>query len=349
MGPMATVRAFVITGPQRTDVVDVPAPIPGPGQVIIDVERAGVCGTDAEIYAGDMVYLQSGETTYPVRIGHEFCGVVTEVGREVERRWLGQRVVADVMVGCGSCERCTNGRHHVCAQRHEIGVRDGWPGALAEQMSLPVEALHRVPEPLDPTVGAFVEPGGNAYRAVKGAAVGPRERLLILGPGTIGLLAALIAQAQGAEVHVLGVTEASLEFARSIGIEHSWTAGTLPALRWDAVIDATNDASMPARALELVEVGRRVVCIGLAGRPSFVDSRTIALKDLTVVGVLGASAGLAPVIELFASGAVDPRPLLAATVGLDDVPFVLAGGRRDEWGAGPKIHIDPRPSPAAGG
>ena len=115
------------------------------------------------------------------------------------------------------------------------------------------------------------------------------------------------------------------------------------------MIDATNDASMPARALELVEVGRRVVCIGLAGRPSFVDSRTIAVKDLTVVGVLGASAGLAPVIELFASGAVDPRPLLAATVGLDDVPFVLAGGRRDEWGAGPKIHIDPRPSPAAGG
>ncbi len=342
-------RAFVITGPGRTDVIEVPAPTPGPHEVVIDVERAGVCGTDAEIYAGDMVYLQSGETTYPVRIGHEFCGVVSDVGDGVDGTWLGQRVIADVMVGCGTCERCRSGRHHVCARRHEIGVRDGWPGALAEQMPLPVRALHRVPEPLDPTFGAFVEPGGNAYRAVAGAGVDAGERLLILGPGTIGLLAGLIAEAQGVEVHVLGVTEASVEFSRSIGFENSWTAATLPTSRWDAVIDATNDASMPATALDLVEVGRRVVYIGLAGQPSPVDTRTIALKDVTVVGVLGASAGLAPVIELFASGAVDPRPLLAATVGLDDVPFVLAGGRRGGWGPGPKVHIDPRPSPAAGG
>jgi threonine dehydrogenase-like Zn-dependent dehydrogenase len=111
------------------------------------------------------------------------------------------------------------------------------------------------------------------------------------------------------------------------------------------VIDATNDASMPATALELVEHGRRVVFIGLAGHPSLVDSRTVALKDLTVVGVLGASAGLTPVIELFASGAVDPRPLLAATVGLDDVPMVLAGSRREDWGPGPKIHVDPHVAP----
>jgi threonine dehydrogenase-like Zn-dependent dehydrogenase len=339
---MATVRAFMITGPRSADVVEVPAPEPGPGQVVIDVERAGVCGTDAEIWTGDMVYLQSGETTYPVRIGHEFSGVVSEVGPDVDERWLGERVTADVMVGCGACERCRSGRHHVCAERHEVGVRDGWPGALAERMSLPARALHRLPRAIDPIVGAFVEPGGNAYRAVQGADVDAGQRLLILGPGTIGLLAALVAGAQDVEVHVVGITDASVEFARSIGIEHAWTASALPALHWDAVIDATNDASMPATALELVEPGRRVVFIGLAGRPSLVDSRIIALKDLNVVGVLGASAGLAPVIELFASGAVDPRPLLAATVGLDDVPMVLAGDRRDEWGPGPKIHVDPR-------
>jgi threonine dehydrogenase-like Zn-dependent dehydrogenase len=234
----------------------------------------------------------------------------------------------------------------VCATRHEIGVRDGWPGALAEQVLLPAVALHRLPGPIDPTIGAFVEPGGNAYRAFTGADVSAGQRLLILGPGTIGLLAALIAKAHEVEVHVLGETEASVEFARSIGIEHAWTASSVPALGWDAVIDATNDASMPATALELVEPGRRVVFIGLAGQPSLVDSRAIALKDLTVVGVLGASAGLAPVIELFGSGAVDPRPLLAATVGLDDVPIVLAGGRRDEWGQGPKVHIDPQIAPS---
>jgi threonine dehydrogenase-like Zn-dependent dehydrogenase len=335
----------MITGPGSSEVVEVPAPEPGTGQVVIDVERAGVCGTDAEIYTGEMVYLRSGETTYPVRIGHEFCGVVTGVGPDVDQRWLGQRVMADTMVGCGACERCRSGRHHVCATRHEIGVRDGWPGALAEQMPLPVRGLHRLPGSIDPTIGAFVEPGGNAYRAVQGADVGAGERLLVLGPGTIGLLAAMVATAQGVDVHVVGIAEASVEFARSVGIEQAWTASTLPPLRWDAVIDATNDASMPATALELVEPGRRVVFIGLAGQPSLVDSRAIALKDLTVVGVLGASAGLAPVIELYSSGAVDPRPLLAATIGLDDLPIVLAGARRDEWGRGPKIHVDPRLAP----
>ena len=199
-----------------------------------------------------MVYLQSGETTYPVRIGHEFCGVVSEVGPDVDERWLGQRVMADVMVGCGTCERCRSGRHHVCASRHEIGVRDGWPGALAEQMCCPPSHCIACPARSIPTSVPSWSPAGT-YRAFSGAGVSAGQRLLILGPGTIGLLAALIAKAQEVEVHVLGLTEASVEFARSIGIEHAWTASSVPALGWDAVIDATNDAPMPATALELVE------------------------------------------------------------------------------------------------
>jgi threonine dehydrogenase-like Zn-dependent dehydrogenase len=99
---------------------------------------------------------------------------------------------------------------------------------------------------------------------------------------------------------------------------------------------------MPARALDLVEPGGRIVYIGLAGTPSQIDTRTVALKDVTAVGVLAASSGLAGTIEAYASGAIDPRPLVAATVGLDRAGDVLGGWRPDEAGQGPKILVDPQ-------
>ena len=112
------------------------------------------------------------------------------------------------------------------------------------------------------------------------------------------------------------------------------------------MIDASNAAHLPARALELVEPAGRVVYIGLAGSPSRIDTRLLALKDVTAVGILSASPGLAATIEAYATGVVDPRPLVAATVGLDQVADVLAGSRPDGAGPGPKIHVDPRLGPA---
>ena len=332
-------RAFVVTGPGEAEVQDVEEPVAGPGQVVVDVQRAGVCGTDMEVFTGEMAYLQTGEAAYPVRIGHEWCGVVSEAGAGVDPSWVGRRVTGDTMLGCGHCARCTSGRQHLCAQRHEIGIRHGWPGALAARLPVPARALHALPDSVDATLGALVEPGGNALRAVLAAGLSPGDRVLITGPGTIGLLAAQFASAAGAEVHLLGL---HLGFARSIGFGNAWTAAELPALPYDAVIDCSNGADLPARAVELVEPGGRVVFIGIAGEPSLVDSRRIALKDLTVVGVLSASPGLAETISRYASGAVDPRPLVAATVGLDDAVAVLSGERDPAWGDGPKIHIDPR-------
>jgi threonine dehydrogenase-like Zn-dependent dehydrogenase len=144
------------------------------------------------------------------------------------------------------------------------------------------------------------------------------------------------------EVHVMGITEESLAFARTLGVHGAWAPDQLPALPYDAVIDASNSPMLPARALDLVEPGKRIVYIGLAGRPSQIDTRTMALKDVTAVGILGASAGLHRTIEHYASGSVDPRPLVAATVGLDEIGAVLGGARPADRGPGPKIHVDPR-------
>jgi threonine dehydrogenase-like Zn-dependent dehydrogenase len=164
----------------------------------------------------------------------------------------------------------------------------------------------------------------------------------VLGPGTIGLLVALFARSQGAEVHLMGITPRSLAFAKTLGFTGIWVTDELPDLPWDAVIDCSNSPDLPALALDLVEPGGRVVYIGLAGIPSRIDTRAVALKDVTAVGILSASPGLTGAIEQYAAGAVDPRPLVAATVGLDETGAVLNGWRPAGAGAGPKIHIDPR-------
>lgn len=335
-------RAFVLTAPGAYEVQDLPAPVAAPGEVVVDVERVGVCGTDMEFFTGAMAYLHQGHSAYPMRLGHEWAGRVAAVGEGVDVGWLGRRVMGDTMLGCGACRRCQRGHQHVCEKRREVGIRGGQAGALAEQLAVPASSLHALPDSVDAVLGALVEPGGNALRAAQAAAAHPGDRILVLGPGTIGLLVAMFLRAEGAKVHLMGNTDGSLDFARSLGFEHVWTEDSVPDLPYDAVVDASNAAHLPERALESVEPAGRVVYIGLAGQPSRIDTRTLALKDVTAVGVLSASPGLGATIRAYATGSVDPRPLVAATVGLDEVGPVLAGERPAYAGPGPKIHVDPR-------
>jgi threonine dehydrogenase-like Zn-dependent dehydrogenase len=335
-------KAYVVTAPHEGGVQDVPDAVASEGQVVVDIHRVGVCGTDMEFWTGEMAYLHQGTSRYPMRLGHEWCGVVSSLGAGVDAAWLGRRVIGDTMIGCGHCDRCRSGRHHVCADRSELGVRGTFPGALAERLAVPADALVALPDGVDDAAGAMVEPGGNALRAVWGAALSAGDRVLILGTGTMGLLAAEFARAAGVEVHLMGRSPETLAFTRGLGYAGAWVLNDLPALAWDAVIDASNAAALPALALDLVEPGKRVVYLGLAGTPSLIDTRTMALRDITAVGILGASQALAGTIEHYASGAVDPGSLIAATVGLDRVGDVLSGWRPDTALAGPKIHVDPR-------
>jgi threonine dehydrogenase-like Zn-dependent dehydrogenase len=335
-------KAFVVTGPGESSVQQVDPPAPARGEVVVDVTRVGVCGTDVEFFTGEMAYLHDGHAAYPMRLGHEWCGVVAATGAGVDQAWIGRRVAGDTMLGCGDCRRCAAGAQHLCDRRTEVGISGGRAGALAEQLAVPMSSLRELPDTVADPAGAMVEPGGNALRAVWGADLHPGDRVLVLGPGTIGLLVARFAQAAGAEVHVMGKTGPSLSFARSVGVDGAWTEADVPSLPFDAVVDASNAATLPALALDLVQPGKRVVFIGLAGTPSMIDTRVLALKDVTAVGVLSGSPGLTGAIDAYASGAVDPRPLVAATVGLERVGDVLAGWRPDDAGPGPKIHVDPR-------
>lgn len=333
-------RAFVLTGPREASVRQVEEPEPGPGQVVVDVAGAGVCGTDVEFFTGAMPYLHDGQASYPIRIGHEWCGHASVLGDGVGASWLGAFVTGDTMLGCGRCDRCRTGRHHVCEDRFEVGVRRGWNGALAEKLLMPASALRRLPDGMTPSAGALVEPGGTVVRALEAAGVEAGSRLCVWGAGTLGLLAVLFGGTSGAVVDVVEPRGASRALALELGAGEAFAPEDAPSSGYDAVIDMSTGRDVPARAVEQVEPAGRVVLVGLSPTPSELDTRRAVLRDVAVIGILAASAGLERAIGLLAEEGAGVERLVAGTVGLGEVADVLAGRRESPTGA-PKFLVDP--------
>ncbi|SFN04728.1 hypothetical protein SAMN04487980_101049 [Streptomyces sp. cf124] len=198
-----------------------------------------------------------------------------------------------------------------------------------------------------------MEPGGDALRAAEAAATRPGDRVPALGPGTLGLLVALILRAAGTEVHLMGRDAASPAFARGLGFDRglgfgrAWTEGSVLDIPFDAVVDATNAAHLPDRALELAEPGGRVVSVGPAAGPA---GSTPARSSSRTTGRHGRRRprrlpGLAATVRRTPTARITPRPLVAATVSLDEVGPVLAGERPPGAGDGPKVRVAPRLRP----
>lgn len=335
-------KAFVITAPNTSEVRDVPAPVAGPGEALIELARVGICGTDVEFFNGSMPYLASGHACFPLRIGHEWSGQVISLGSGVDKFLLGKRVTGDVMMGCGKCKRCSDGRQHTCEDRSEVGIRNNFNGALAEQFVIPARFLHLLPDSIDDTIGALVEPGANAWRVMDAARAGKGKRILIWGTGTIGLLTAQFALAEGAIVHMVGRDDETIKLALEIGVTSAGREVEVFEGGYDAVVDATFDPTVPPKTLDLVEPGGRLVLIGIDSNPSYIDTRKLVLRDVTAVGILSGSPGLKPSIEYISSGRVDPRPIIGATIGIAEVGNVMSGNRPSGAGPGPKILVNPR-------
>ena len=337
-------RALVVTSPSRAEVMELEDPKPGQGELLIRVERVGICGTDVELFKGEMAYIDQGLTTFPIRLGHEWTGTVIEVGKGVNTSWINKRVTGDTMLGCGNCSYCLNGNQHVCPDRLEVGITDGWPGALAELHLIPERFALLIPDGLTLAAAALIEPGGNSLRSVAASEVNSGDRLLIIGAGTIGLLAAQFALARGVEVHIAGARKSSLQLAQDLGIPFIYSLDEISVSedRFDAVIDASSLVAAPGLAIKLVKPAGRIVLIGISGSPSLVDSREIALKDLTAVGILSASPGLKSAIAIFSAGEVVPDSIVSEVISLEEVPSRLLGARGENAGPGPKVQVDPR-------
>jgi L-gulonate 5-dehydrogenase len=281
-----TSRAAVTSGAERIDLRQVEVDLPGPGEVLVGVEAAGICGTDLHLYDGS---LEGG--AHPMIQGHEFCGRIERIGDGAPPDLReGDRVVIDPVVSCGGCYPCRHGAPNACVRMEALGVHR--PGGFQERVLVPATHVHRV-DNLDPIVAALCEPSSIALHALTRAQVREGQQVLVLGAGTIGLCCTLAASSLGAHVVTVDLHPSRLRLAERFGAQavhvagddvpqhvRAWTDGDGPAV----VIEATGVGSVAQDAFHLVAASGTVALVGVSHQPVRVDLRLFTRKEVTVVG-----------------------------------------------------------------
>lgn len=316
--------AKLAAGPGHVGYVERPDAVAGPGQVVVELRAAGVCGTDLHIEAGEYPAVP------PVTMGHELCGVVAELGEGVDEAWLDERVTAETFYStCGVCRFCRAGRPSICPVRRSIGTHVD--GAFAPRVRLPVRNLHRVPDAVGDHAAAICEPVACCCNSLSDpGAIEVGDEVLVIGPGAIGLIAAQVARAAGGRVHVRGAPHdgARLALARSLGFEIStadeaW-AGDAP----DVVVECSGAQSGIAAALETVGRGGTIVQMGLRGERVTVPYDEICFKELRVrAGFASNPTSWRRAMRLIDEGAVELAPLITGVVELGDFQQALSRSR----------------------
>jgi L-iditol 2-dehydrogenase len=266
-------------GPGLVELRDKERPRPRPGYVLLEVAAAGICGTDIHIVKGEYRVIP------PVTIGHEVCGYVCEVGEGVDPGRIGSRVVSETFFStCGRCTYCRNGRPNMCNERKSIGTHVN--GAMAAFLEVPEAGLHTVPEWLSDAAASMAEPVACVTNSMfdRLPYVGPDNEVLVIGPGTIGLLAAQVARACGAKVHVRGTPRdrARLDLAERLGFSVSDIGTALPDASVDRVVECSGAGPGIAEALRVLSKGGELMQMGIVGQEVTLPFDHICYKELRV-------------------------------------------------------------------
>lgn len=310
-------------GPGNLEIREIPLPIPGAGEVQIEVKAAGICGSDLHIYHSDIAI----PIRPPVVIGHEFSGVIRSVGDGVADLKPGDRVVSETAYTyCGRCSQCLTGFYNLCPERRTLGY--WYNGVFTSHTVVPAGRIHRLPNSIDDLSGALIEPLACVVHAIYDASiVRAGDIVLVSGPGAIGLMAAQVAMAQGAVV-VLSGTAADgvrLELARSLGIQYTVNineeslddrinrlTGSEGA---DCVFECSGNAAATQAGMLLCKKRGYFVQIGLGGKPVSFALDTICYRELHFSGSLGSTkASWKRAITLADSGQVKLAALVSHTM-----------------------------------
>jgi threonine 3-dehydrogenase len=307
---IAVVKSAPLDGPDGTAIRDCPVPKPGPGEVLIRVAGAAICGTDKHIYHWDPSIRSK---VHPPRIyGHEFCGFVEEIGPGGERQYegaltVGDYVSAEMHVICGECYQCRAGHGHICVRTKIYGLDED--GAFAEFVKVPATNVIKLPSFVPPRVGAFLDALGNAVHTTQVVDLAGKS-VAITGFGPIGAMSAAIAEHSGAAtVIVTDVDDRKLETARrwaaqrNFGNLHAFNVGTtaISALK-DAIVQITDGIGVDVVAetsgassginfgLDIVRMGGTLSLLGLpSGHSVTIDdyTRNVIFKGVTMHGIIG--------------------------------------------------------------
>ena len=321
-------------------VTTVPKPGYGPGEVLIAVRHAGVCGTDLHIAEWDP--WAQGRIKPPVVVGHEFAGEIVAVGDGVTELKVGQLVTAEGHIVCGHCLQCRTGNGHICRNTRIIGVdRDG---AFAEFITMP--ATNVLPlEGIPTEIGAIMDPMGNAFHTVLTAEI-PGSTVFVVGCGPIGCFAVGIARAAGAaKVFASDVNPRRLELARRMGAHVLINPAKDDVLRTiqaetggegvDVVCEMSGVPQALHQAFAAVRMGGRVQLLGIPKGEVPIDFATeIIFKGITLYGVIGRKMYETwhQMRRFLAGGQFDPRPVITHRFPLAKIDAALAAIRSGDAG-----------------
>ena len=286
---------------------------PGPGDVVVAVERAGICGSDMHILHGSNPFAK-----YPRIIGHEMAGTVEAVGADVAGLAVGDRVVVDPVISCGHCYPCRIGRTNVCANLEVFGVhRDG---GFRDRIAVPAANAIKVSPDLPAEIAALAEPFSIAANVLSRTGCTAEDAVLIYGAGTVGITVLQVAKMFGARCIVTDPDAARLERARAFGADVTIdptrqsvpevVAGELGGIGPSLVIDG---AGIPALLLEACRVASpagRIGLLGFSAEPCAVVQQEIVRKELTIVGSRLNRRLLPQVVEWLESGRLRPAAMI---------------------------------------
>jgi L-iditol 2-dehydrogenase len=280
----------VMTNPGQIEFRDVPKPTPQSNEVLIQVKRIGVCGSDIHVYHGLHPY-----TSYPVVQGHEVSGTVAELGAEVKDFTPGDAVVFMPQVTCGECYPCRHGMYHICDSLKVMGFQTN--GAAQEYFPVRAEMVLKLPGSISLDQAALIEPVSVAVHALSRYGSLDGLNVLVLGAGTIGNLVAQVAAASGAnKVLITDVSEYKLRKARECGLEHVLNPQqddlgqailhTFGPDKADLIVECVGVQDTITQAVANARKGSAIIVVGVFGKKPLVDLGLVQDRELSLVGTL---------------------------------------------------------------
>lgn len=351
-------KAAVWHGRQDIRVEEVNGPPRPPrGQVQVAVAWCGICGTDLHEYEAGPIYIPTAAphpltgVRAPVITGHEMSGRVVEVGEDVEQFKVGDRVAACPIIGCLDCRWCKSGSMAQCDNVAFMGT--SWTGgALSERLNLNAYQCYHLPDALTDEVAAMVEPFASTARAVVNAAVGPEDRVAIVGPGPIGLMslvAAIIRRAR--QVVVVGKSDRRLDVAKQCGasaIIDMRTDDPLARAReltngdgFDVVMECGGQPDSALLAARLTRTRGRIVVMGVFDKPAPLDLTDLVFREKTVMGSMSGYGYFDESIAMMTDKRFRGENLITRSIGLDDLVEGGLRALRREKGKHVKIIVSP--------
>jgi len=310
-----TMKAVVCEDREKVAIKDVPVPTPGAGEVLVGVKAVGLCGSDVDGYTGHHPMI-----TWPIILGHECAGVVAALGDGVDRWKVGDEVIVEPFFTCKKCPACLRSEYNLCVDLKIIGHQI--PGCLAEYVLAEECFLHAKPAGIPFAEAAITEPVSGSLHAIERCNLRLGDFVVIIGCGTIGVLAMQHALNKGAEVLIADIADFKLETAKTLGAQHTLNPTTTNlrdavkeltgGVGADCVIEAVGKPETLAQTVKLVKRGGTVMLIGWSGNETDpFDLTTVTLDELTVLGTLGFCWDHPTAIKLMAAGKVKVGPIIS--------------------------------------